>query len=197
MARPKQHNREQIHDLALAAAEEIIAEHGLAGLNVRKVAGAIGCAVGTLYLVFDNLDDLILQVNARTLDAMYDFVSQASCCAPPECVSNLGRAYLAFAQSHPHRWRAIFEYNRPPDTVVPPWYRKKIMRLFALVEDPLSRLAPGSADPARQARVLWGAVHGVCILGLSQTLEVVGAGAMREMLDTLIETYLAGLRARA
>ncbi|MFC1797586.1 helix-turn-helix domain-containing protein [Pseudomonadota bacterium] len=33
-------------------------EHGYEGLSARKVAAAIGYTVGTLYLVFENLDDL-------------------------------------------------------------------------------------------------------------------------------------------
>ena len=53
-----------IIDESAEGAERIVAEHGHSGLSARKVASAIGYTVGTLYLVFDNLDDLVLQVRA-------------------------------------------------------------------------------------------------------------------------------------
>ena len=59
MARRSDHSREELREMALAATEEIIDQQGLAGLTARKVAAGIGYTVGTLYLVFRNLDDLI------------------------------------------------------------------------------------------------------------------------------------------
>ena len=44
-------------------------------MSARKVATAIGYTVGTLYLVFENIDDLILNVNARTLDRLHSRMS--------------------------------------------------------------------------------------------------------------------------
>ena len=41
-------------------ARGIVAENGLSALTARKVAQAIGYSPGTLYNVFDDLDDLIV-----------------------------------------------------------------------------------------------------------------------------------------
>lgn len=71
MARRSDHSREEIRAMALAAAQQIVTEQGFAALNARKIASAIGYTVGTLYLVFKNLDDLFLQLNARTLDDLH------------------------------------------------------------------------------------------------------------------------------
>ncbi len=75
MARRSDHSREEIKELALNATEEIVAEAGFQALSARKVASAIGYTVGTIYLVFKNLDDLIMQVNARTLETLFKEVS--------------------------------------------------------------------------------------------------------------------------
>lgn len=70
MGRRNEHTREELREIALQAAEQLVAEHGLAGLSTRKVVGRIGYTVGSLYMVFRNLDDLIAQMNERTLETL-------------------------------------------------------------------------------------------------------------------------------
>ena len=70
MGRRNEHSREQLQEMAVTAADEIIASEGLRGLTARKVAGRLGYSAGSLYMVFDGLDDLILHVNARTLERL-------------------------------------------------------------------------------------------------------------------------------
>jgi len=59
--------RDQLREKILDAAEGLIAAKGLAGLKAREVAGAAGCALGAIYTVFADLDEVILQVGLRTL----------------------------------------------------------------------------------------------------------------------------------
>ena len=68
MGRRNEHTRDELREIGLRAAEELVAAHGLAGLSARKVAARIGYTVGSLYMVFRNLDDLIAQMNERTLE---------------------------------------------------------------------------------------------------------------------------------
>ena len=63
MGRRNQHTREELRSIALQAAEELVVAHGLAGLSARKVVARIGYTVGSLYMVFRSLDDLIVQTN--------------------------------------------------------------------------------------------------------------------------------------
>ena len=63
MGRRNEHSRAELREIALQAAEHLVAEGGLAALSTRKVAAHIGYTVGSLYLVFHNLDDLIIQMN--------------------------------------------------------------------------------------------------------------------------------------
>jgi hypothetical protein len=55
--------------------------------------------------------------------------------------------------------------------------------------------AANNAHIAQSARALWGGVHGVCILGLSHRLDVVGADSVEKLLQRLMLTYIAGLKA--
>ena len=143
MARRSDHSREEIREMALAAAEQIVVDQGLEGLSARKVAAVIGYTVGTLYLVSDNIDDLILQINARTLDRLYERMAQArsSVIDPRDYLLQLGQVYIRFADQDPHRWAMIFEHRLSEGRELPEWYREKIARMFAMVEEAIEPFA--------------------------------------------------------
>lgn len=196
MARRSDHSRDEIRAMALAAAEVIIDEQGYATLSARKVASSIGYTVGTLYLVFRNLDDLVLQVNGRTLDALFARLTEALAHSHSERlgVTALGQGYLGFAMAHPHRWGAVFEHQLPTDVPTPDWYLAKVAQSFELVEAELTRLAPARSETqiAQAARALWSGVHGVCILGLTGRLGNVASDSLEALVESLISNYLAG-----
>jgi AcrR family transcriptional regulator len=196
MARRSDHSREELREMALSAAEQIVVEQGYEGLSARKVAAAIGYTVGTLYLVFENLDDLILHINARTLDRLHARMteSQAHCNDASDCLLQLGQVYIRFADEDPHRWAMVFEHRFSEDQFVPAWYQKKVARMFALVEEGLEPLAgQRTRDEITQAsRALWGGVHGICILALAGSLGVAGVDSVQDLTQSLISNYLKG-----
>ena len=65
MGRRSSHTPQQLKDLILEAAYEIIEVQGLAGLSAREVARRIGYSPGTIYNMFENLDDVVLRIEAR------------------------------------------------------------------------------------------------------------------------------------
>ena len=67
MARRSDHNRDELRNMALEAAYEIVVSEGARNLTTRKVAARIGYSVGTLYLIFKNLDDLKLALNIQSI----------------------------------------------------------------------------------------------------------------------------------
>jgi Uncharacterized protein conserved in bacteria len=201
MARRGEHSREEIRGMALAAAERIVAQQGYTGLSARKIAAEIGYTVGSLYLVFRNLDDLILHINVRTLDQLSSTLDQAiaTCAQPEACLIALGRAYIRFASEQRHRWRLIFEHRLPEDEALPAWYKDQVMGLFDKVERQLSFLAPQHSrqEIGLAARALWGGVHGICVLALTGKLDVVGVQSVVGLAESLIKNYLAGFIAGA
>jgi len=197
MARRNEHSREAIHDMALDAAEAIAASEGYPGLSARKVAKAIGYTVGTLYLVFENLDDLVLQVNARTLDALYErLVRQRPESEQPEDVLlALAYAYIAYAEAESPRWNMLFESVYGKDGNLPEWYQQKLGRVFWLVEGALRPLRLKEGEEVGMARVLWASVHGICTLSIRQRLELAGGLSVEAMAKMLICNFLRGARA--
>src|SRR4051812_13588433 len=108
--------RAHLKDALIAAAERTVESHGLRALRARALAEEVGCAVGAIYNVVDDLDDLVLLVNSRTLSALdrdigaaigrVDGVAATSDSLIDRLV-RLAQAYLDFAAANPLRWRAL------------------------------------------------------------------------------------------
>ena len=194
MARRNDHSRDELHAMAIKAAQSIIVKDGVDGISARKIAQHIGYTAGTLYQAFDSLNDIILHANALSLSQLYDTLNRASSTQEPARQRLLGiaEAYLHFAQQHHNQWAAIFQYRPPAQKTLPDWYASRIDALFLLVENNLEALSPKRAHPAIQtaSRVLWSGVHGICILHTGNKLHVDGFANPLELVHSLIHYYL-------
>ena len=145
MGRRNEHTREELREISLRAAEQLVAAHGLSGLSARKIASAIGYTVGSLYMVFRNLDDLILQMNERTLDQLYARLADAVTHAEQPSVGSiraLAQAYLGFALAETNRWLALYEHRMAEAQTAPDSFSEKVARMFELVQHHLALLSP-------------------------------------------------------
>lgn len=196
MARRNDHSREEIRSMALDAAERIVAEEGYKGLSARRLASAINYTVGTLYLVFANLDDIVQQINERTMDAMYDWLCARAGRAerPDEAILALANAYIAYARAQPGRWNMLFDYLAEKGDTLPETYLMKVERVFGLVEASLAPLVSQNTPEAVQqvARVLWASVHGICVLKIRQQMDLAGGQSAEAMVALLIDNFLRG-----
>jgi AcrR family transcriptional regulator len=205
MGRRSSHTPQQLRALVLDAAQEIIEAQGLAGLSAREIARRIGYSPGTIYNLFSNLDDVVLNVEARVLDALDRRLGDAQRASDGasdgshgDRLARLARAYLAFTHEQPRLWNLLLEHHRPPGAELPPWYRQKLEALMAQVERALAPcFAPGSeAERQRAARALWAGVHGITSLSTADKLSVVTTETAERLIDDLVATYMAGLAGR-
>ncbi|HRY15939.1 MAG: WHG domain-containing protein [Candidatus Competibacteraceae bacterium] len=196
MGRRNTHTREELREIALQAAEELVQAQGLSGLSARKVVNRIGYTVGSLYMIFNNIDDLIVQMNERTLDRLYGMLSAAVADQPPPAtaIRALAQAYISFALTETQCWLAIYQHRLPKGEAVPDSFTEKVTRMFELVQQQLTLLCPRRRpeEVALAARALWSGIHGVCILGFDQKLEAVGGRSIQEVTEWLLDNYLTG-----
>lgn len=195
MGRRSDHSRDELFAMALKAARDIAEEEGLRGLTTRRIAREIGYTVGTLYNVFENLDDLIVHLNGTTLDALYEACSEARLDDEPEAaVRVLAESYIRFIREHPKRWSILFEHRLPDGTELPEWYHEKIGRLLGLLEEALAPLFPSGQEAIKHhsARVLWSSLYGIC--SLESRDKLVKTESAETLSESLISNYVAGLR---
>ena len=189
------------------AAERMIATHGLGGLRARALALRVGCAVGAIYNVVTDLDDLVIAVNARTLRALERHLREAGAITdvPPgpgqvvDRLAGMALAYLDFASRNTQRWRAVFDHRLAEGRELPDWYLEEQRRLFEHIEGPLRTLQPDAAPEARllMARSLFSAVHGLVLLGLEEKLQRIPLPLLREQVTLIVGALGRGLAAPA
>lgn len=198
MARRSDHNRDELYALALQAARAIVVRDGYRALTARNVADAIGYSPGTLYNLFANLDDMIVHLNASTLDALYDSLEAMEMTGDVASdLKSLSGRYLDFLGANERLWSLLFDYLLPEGQTLPDWYLKKVDKLLGLVEAAMTPLFPDPDDLRRSeaARVLWAGMHGIFSLAGSGKLAVVSRDPVQQMADNLIDTYIRGLEA--
>ncbi len=201
MARRSDHSRDEIKEMALKAALDILEHEGGKGLSARKVASAIGYTVGTLYLVFENQRDMVLHLNAMSLEDLDAWIEKRTggCATPAECLQQLADAYIGYATAKSARWNLLVDPMVDEGNEVPGWYMSRLSRLFGRVE---AILAPLTAERSglevqQAARVLWAGVHGICTLKIRQRLDLAGGQTTNEMTQMLIENFLKGFASQS
>jgi len=196
MGRRNEHSRKQIKEMAIEAGKRIIVEEGFPNLGARKIARAIGYTVGTLYNVFDNYLDIVLHINTETLDNIKNHLEKSL--VPGEegvkAITTIGLTYVGYARENTNLWSALFDFKHPENTDMPEWYVEKVNSVFSLPVKALIPLFQGDIERAKnEARIIWGGVHGICLLGLTQRLSYDSDEILKTKVRSLIENYMRGL----
>ena len=113
MGRRSDHTREELEQLIVGAGHTLLAEVGYQRFSAREVAKRIGYSVGTIYNVFDSLDDLMLAINGRTFLIWAETVARNLEKAGPDRIAVLVAAYFEFATSNRNLWMAIYDHRLP------------------------------------------------------------------------------------
>ncbi len=182
------------------AAENIVIEEGLCELKVRKIAMDIGYTVGSIYMVFENMADLILHLKGKALDDLGQQLETIETTADPKsCLIQLAKEYLQFARQNYHRWSMVFEASGATSAEYPDWYQEKANHMFERVEEQFKRLAPQkSAQHTRlSARALWAGVHGICQLSLTGKLGMLGIDNTENLVIMQVNNFIDGWQHQA
>lgn len=197
MARRKDHTREELKDMAIQSGRKIIDKQGIKNLTMRKISGDIGYTVGTLYNLFDDFEDLMLHINAQTLDDLFaefeDKLSSLKNKSSSAFLKKIAQLYIGFAERNFHLWSVLTDYEHDTDKR-PEWYQQKTERLFSMIEDGIRTDCANAKQSARSAKILWASVHGICVLGLNGRLDMVQAESVETLTNTLIDNYTTGLK---
>jgi hypothetical protein len=195
MARRSEHTQDEIKQIVTKAAENIVVEAGLTKLKARNIAMEIGYTVGSIYMVFDSMADLVLHLKSRTLDDIALHLQQVPKDPSAEqCIVSLCKAHLSFAQQHTHRWQMLFDQGQTAQSPPPDWYTLKVAQLFKPIELQFQRLAPNApaGQLQRATHALWGGVNGICTLALTGSLAVVDAKEIETTVVLLVENFIRG-----
>lgn len=194
MASKTEQKRADLRARLVEIAEAWIVKDGLSNIKARPLAAEAGCAVGAIYNVFGDMNELIMAVNSRTFARLGKEVGekgQDPALAPQDALVTLAHAYLQFAIENPKAWRTLFDLDMRDSDEVPEWYRQELAQLMGYIAGPVGRLFPelDEEDTKLMARSLFSAVHGIITLGLENRIS----GVPQDRLAAMIEMMLRRL----
>ena len=164
---------------------------------MRSVAKLIGYSPGTLYQLFADQDEMILRLNAQTLDGLIAVCRTVDFAAGPEAaLAALGRCYIAEVNAHRGLWNAVFEHSLAEGRPQPEWFAERTARLLGFAAQALAPLfADGeTALLRRHVEVLWAGLYGIAALAAAGKLSE--GSSPEALVETLVSTTVAGLRAK-
>jgi AcrR family transcriptional regulator len=130
----------------LEAAGALIETEGLAGLSVREAARRAGVSHNAPYRHFADREALLEGLAQEGVERLEQALAGLS-------GRELGRAYVRFAQTHPHRFRLMFKRRREA-------MQERFARAFAGL----------GADANVAGAAAWSLVHGLACLILDRQL---------------------------
>jgi len=197
MARRSDHNRDELRNMVLEAAYEIVVSEGARNLTTRKVAARIGYSVGTLYLIFKNLDDLKLALNIQSITRLRSRLLEATDAIvdPAEQLKAMAHYYLEFGLQRPNLWRLMFEHQMPGDDPMPETITRETDALLDLLVAKFGELMPGAAlqDVLQVTTAYWSALHGVTHLVITEKLQLAHVDSAHDVLKHQMDMLFRGL----
>ena len=175
----------------LAVAFDRVENFGLEQLRARDVTNDAGCALGTLYKCYDDLDDLIIHVNSKTLGMMKEALGNAGAniSDPGDALKALALAYLDFAVQKKNLWSAVFKHRLHENETTPEWHQQENMVLLDLISKPMSKINPELDNQQLQvrSRTYFAAVHGIVSISLQDRFISLSGDALRDELEHFVE----------
>ncbi|MDN3555387.1 TetR/AcrR family transcriptional regulator [Halomonas maura] len=201
MARPRQHAPEALHAQVMAACDTWLQDRPVHTLSLRSLARDVGCAPSTLLKLYGSFGNLLQHVNLESLARLRTAIDPLLDEQLPEArLKALAMAYWQFARDDAFRWQLLFDYPLAQEGELDRRQSDMIEALFLRVETTLKEYQPalGDLEARRLGRTLWGSVHGLVQLGLNERLGYWQSEPLEvdELLDQLLSTLLAGLKAR-
>ncbi len=167
----------------LDAARRIVVRDGFAALSMRKIADAIGYSPASLYLYFENRDEIARALGAEGYAQLREALdAQIQVVDPAGRLRALAQAYVAFGEAHPETYRLVF-VDVPtvqPEEGMPGPDAEPVVRVFA---EALAALGPTTDAP--HAAALWATLHGIVMLALTRP------GFAGPSLERVVEAALA------
>ncbi|SHJ84920.1 transcriptional regulator, TetR family [Desulfatibacillum alkenivorans DSM 16219] len=183
---------------------ELLGQKGFDGLTMRGVARSMGVSSGTLYVYYENRDELYLAVLTKGFERLHENCRAAleGVAAPMDRLKALATAYLDFGMQDSHFYNLMFTWHVPkfqdyfgtPMEAAASRELEVSQEFYNFALQPIREIMEVAGVPASESRarshmvLFWSLLHGY-IAGLNNTL----LSYMHEDPLSLRETVLQNL----
>jgi AcrR family transcriptional regulator len=163
-AEPKPYHHGDLRRALLNSADAILEREGPSALSLRAVAREAGVSPAAPYHHFKDKDELMTAIAREGFVRLKTALDSARAGAgdPRAKMSDLGMAYLKFAQNHPALYRVMYDCARNGDALTGEGGQER--DAFQIVQDALAEAGGNhvsESDILLAAIAAWCAVHGL------------------------------------
>jgi AcrR family transcriptional regulator len=178
----------------VGAASRMLAETGeVTELSLRSVARAVGVATTSIYLHFENLDQLVLAVKLRFFEEFGAVLDAAAVDAGPDPVARAkarAHAYVRYGMREHGRYWVMFSSATVPQHVLPPGLLPVGVDLLDAVRDDIAAAVGCDTDTALMIAIhFWTSLHGT--VTLRRVRRNVPWPGLDAQIDDLVDRLLA------
>lgn len=181
----------------LETSRDFLVEQGLGRMSMRKIARKVGVTATSIYLHFQNKDELLHTLIEETIEELNAHLEAASKNngTPREQLFNLGRAYVDFAMNNPGKYQIVYQVRADEMGRYPKEKFRKARRGYKLVSSIIresnKRGETREMAPDLAAYVFWAQLHGLMSVVLSKRLDV--RVSQKAFIDKGLEQIVNGL----
>lgn len=175
--------------MAIEAGRELVVRHGPSGLTARGVASAMGYTAGTLYNVFENLEELTAAINIESMSCFAEKLRRELKTSEDtrEKIRLIAGAYLDFHRQEPELWALLFATRLDYRSAA---YQRAIHQIFDQVIAAFLPLCFDIGEARRKAKILWATLHGICLLQESDKLNIQEEDSSADLVAMFLDQFV-------
>ncbi|WP_138430408.1 TetR/AcrR family transcriptional regulator [Fodinibius saliphilus] len=181
----------------IGAARKVLVDKGYRNFSLRKIAGEIDVSATSIYLHFENKDDLVHTLMGKAISRLNRQLEQkvAEADNPIAKLEALAREYVEFALAHPREYQVIYLISSDEMTRYPKEKFRKARKGYEIVTDVLKQGVESGliseSRPRLAAYTFWAQLHGVMSVVLSKRLDnrINQEEFIEEAIDHIIKGY--------
>ncbi|CAA2137317.1 TetR/AcrR family transcriptional regulator [Hyphomicrobium sp. ghe19] len=200
MGRRSVHSPEELRQLILDASQTIVERNGITGLSAREIARMIGYSPGTLYNIFENLDDVLLTLQVQLMGRTLEHMKRVPLGQDREKnVQALAHGYVDFALVNRRMWNLFLAHSLPPGTSVPVLLHDYTNSLIDILKDQLASIVPDASPDSldAMARTLWAGLNGITAIAATEKGVYLTPATAQSFAKELTTNFIRGLRCQA
>lgn len=171
----REREKQELRLAILDAAGELFLEHGYEDFSLRQVAEAVGYSPGTIYLYFNDKDDLLFSVADDGFARFEQTLGAAAAGTddPRQRLIDMGRAYLNFGLNNPEHYQLMFMHRTDYLLDRPEADFQPRINSFAILQTAVEQaIAAGvfrAGNSLAIADAIWAQFHGLVSLAIGMS----------------------------
>ena len=176
-------------DLFVKTAEDIISNGGIEAFNARKLAQETKYSLGSIYTYFKDINDLILQINAATLDKLYRRIQEAVIkeSDPASKIFAITNTYFDFAAENEKLWQSVMNFEKTANRALLEVYQQKLDNVLRLIRETIRSQLKKGQEADDITNIIWASLQGLWVLQNKESFKSNNAIEPKKMVEILVK----------